>query len=315
MTAAHGGDLILSSALDAIGHTPLIALGRIYTGPGRLLAKAEFLQPGGSVKDRAARAILLAARADGRLSPGMPVIEMTSGNMGAGLAVACATLGHPLIVTMSAGNSPARARMLEGFGAEVVLVPQVDGAPGKVTGADIAAASDVARSLGLERGAFHVDQFNASEGITAHEATGAEILEQVGSPVDGWVAAVGSGCTFVGVARALKAADPATLCAAVEPAGCRPLAGERITKPKHLIQGTSYGLVPPHWEPELMDLGLEVSDEEADLWRRRLAHEEGIYVGYSAAANVCAATKLLDSGMLRSNATVVTVLCDTGLKY
>ena len=175
-----------TSALDLIGNTPLISLDRIHAGPGRLVAKAEFLQPGGSVKDRAAKAILL-ARARMAGSPGMPVVEMTSGNMGAGLAVACAALGHPLLVTMSAGNSPARARMLEGLGAEVILVPQVDGAPGQVTGADVQAAADMARA----RGGFYVDQFNAVECIAAHEAgTGREILEQLGRPADGWVAAV-----------------------------------------------------------------------------------------------------------------------------
>src|SRR5581483_1958468 len=124
--------MLASSAIEAIGKTPLIALDRIHTGAGRIVAKAEFLQPGGSVKDRAAKAILLAARADGRLKPGTRVVEMTSGNMGAGLAVACAALGHPLTVTMSAGNSPARAKMLEGLGAEVALIPQVDGEPGQV---------------------------------------------------------------------------------------------------------------------------------------------------------------------------------------
>ena len=138
---------ITTSALDLIYNTPLLALDRIHAGHGRLLAKAEFLQPGGSVKDRAARAILLAAKADGRQQPGASVVEMTSWNMGAGLAVACAVLGHPLVVTMSAGNSAQRARMLEALGAEVVLVPQVDGAPGQVTGADVAAAADIAQRL------------------------------------------------------------------------------------------------------------------------------------------------------------------------
>lgn len=117
---------MLVSPLDLIGRTPLVALDRAYSGPGLIVAKAEFLQPGGSVKDRAAKAILLAARQDGRLRQGMPVVEMTSGNMGAGLAVVCAALGHPFIATMSAGNSAARARMIEGLGARVVLVPQVD---------------------------------------------------------------------------------------------------------------------------------------------------------------------------------------------
>lgn len=304
------------SSLDLIGNTPLVALDRIHAGPGRVLAKAEFLQPGGSVKDRAAKAILIAARNDGRLLPGMPVVEMTSGNMGAVLAVACAALGHPLVVTMSAGNSAARARMLEGLGAEVVLVPQVDGAPGQVTGRDVEAAAVAAQGLARARGGFYVDQFNAVEGVLAHErTTGPEILRQAGRTVDAWVASVGTGCTFIGVARALKAANPGTVCAAVEPQGCRPLAGETIAKPRHLLQGTGYGAVPPHWDAALMDLSIAVSDEEAEDWRRRLAHREGLYVGYSAAANVCAAVALLRSGRLGADATVATILCDTGLKY
>ena len=162
--------MLAASAIEIIGGTPLIALDRIYTGPGRIIAKAEFLLPGGSVKDRAAKAILLAAREDGRLKPGMPVVEMTSGNMGAGLAVACAALGHPLVVTMSAGNSPARAKMLEGLGAEVVLIAQVDGSPGQVTGSDVNAAAQAACAIARARDGFYVDQFNAAEGIAAHEA-------------------------------------------------------------------------------------------------------------------------------------------------
>lgn len=307
---------MFASALDLIGRTPLIALDRVWQGPGRIVAKAEFMQPGGSVKDRAAKAILLAARADGRLQPGMPVVEMTSGNMGAGLAVTCAALGHPFIATMSAGNSPARARMMEGLGATVVLVPQVDGTPGRVTGADVAAAAQAAAVIAREKGGFYVDQFNAVEGIVAHETTtGPEILAQFGGPVDGWVAAVGTGCTFMGVARALKAANPATLCAAVEPEGSEPLAGRAVVKARHIVQGTGYGLVPPHWDPGLMDVGIAISDAETEDWHRRIATCEGLYVGYSAAANVCAAAKLLSSGRLGPKTTVATVLCDTGLKY
>lgn len=305
-----------ASALDLIGRTPLIALDRAYSGPGRILAKAEFLQPGGSVKDRAARAILLAARVDGRLRPGAPVVEMTSGNMGAGLAVACAVLGHPLVVTMSAGNSTQRVRMLEALGAEVTLVPQVDGAPGQVTGADVAAATEVARHLAAERGGFYVDQFNALEGLSAHEnATGPEIWEQADERVDVWVACIGTGATFLGVAAALRTRNPHIVCAAVEPAGCEPLAGQRVVKSRHLLQGTGYGAVPPHWNPALMDLSIAVTDDDAEHWRRLLATREGLYVGYSAAANVCAAACLLASGKLSAEAVAVTVLCDTGLKY
>lgn len=307
---------MFASVLDLIGRTPLIALDRIHDGSGRIVAKAEFLQPGGSVKDRAAKAILLAARNDGRLKPGMAVIEMTSGNMGAGLAVVCAALGHPFIATMSAGNSPARARMMEGLGARVILIPQVDGTPGRVTGADVVAAAEAAARISRDEGAFYVDQFNAMEGTAAHETTtGPEILDQVGGRLDGWVAAVGTGCTFMGVARALKASNPAILCAAVEPEGSEPLAGKKVIKAQHIVQGTGYGLVPPHWEAGLIDLSLTVTDAEVEYWHRRLAAREGLYVGYSAAANVCVAAKLLRSGQLRENATVATILCDTGLKY
>ena len=160
-----------------------------------------------------------------------------------------------------------------------------------------------------------MDQFNAPEGPRAHEATGEEIWHQAAERVDGFVTCVGTGATFVGIARALKSRGRAILCAAVEPAGCEPLAGKPVTKPQHLLQGTGYGAIPPLWQPDLMDLSVAVSDVEAETWRRRLATEEGLHVGFSAAANVCAAVRLLDSGRLGRDAVVATVLCDTGLKY
>ena len=280
------------------------------------MAKAEFVQPGGSVKDRAAAAIVTGARARGELQAGQPVVEMTSGNMGAGLAVVCAVLDHPLVLAMSAGNSPARARMMEGLGAEVVIVPQVDGEPGRVTGADITVAAERAREIAAERGGFYVNQFENPDTVNAHEeGTGPEIWRQAGGVVTAFVAAVGSGGTFVGASRFLKRVQPATVCAAVEPEGAAVLAGDELTEPRHLLQGTSYGFVPPLWEPELADLYLRVSDEEASEYRLMIAGREGLYVGFSAAANVCAAVKLLESGELGRDATVATVLCDTGLKY
>jgi cysteine synthase len=308
-------DLCLS-AFDLIGNTPLVALERLHPGPGRILAKAEFLNPGGSVKDRAAKRIAEDARASGRLAPGQAVVEMTSGNMGAGLAVVCNVLGHPFVAVMSAGNSPERARMLEALGAEVALVPQVDGAPGQVTGADVKSAADAARRLAWERGAFYVDQFHNPASVAAHEhGTGPEIWETLGDRLDAFVAIVGSGGTFTGTSRFLKRQRPEIVCAAVEPEGCEPLAGRKVRKPRHLLQGTGYGVVPPHWEPELADVILCVTDEEATRYRRLLAEREGLHVGFSSAANVCAAVKLLKSGRLHSEATVVTILCDTGLKY
>ena len=152
--------------------------------------------------------------------------------------------------------------------------------------------------------------------MIAHETTtGPEILKQIGGPVDGWIAAVGTKCTFIDVAKTLKAVNSATICAAAEPEGSEPLVGKKIVKSRHIVQGIGYGLVPPHWDPELMDMSLTVTDAEVEHWRRQLAVKEGLYVGYSAAANVCAAVKLLGSDQIRPNATVATILCDTGMKY
>ncbi|MFT4622373.1 MAG: cysteine synthase A [Myxococcota bacterium] len=300
-----------ASALDAIGHTPLIALDRVHPGPGRVVAKAEYSNPGGSIKDRAARQIVLDARESGALAPGGAVLEMTSGNMGAGLAVVCAVLGHPLVAVMSAGNSPARARMLEGLGAEVVLVPQVDGRPGQVTGRDVKVAAAQARILARDRGAFYVDQFFNPGSVRAHErTTGPEIWDQT-ERLDAFVACVGSGGTFVGTMRALR--PHGVQGVAVEPAKAAVLSTGRVDDPRHVIQGCGYGVVPPKWEPALCDRVETVTDAEVSAMRRTLATREGLYVGFSAAANVVAACRT--AARLGEGAVVATVLCDTGLKY
>ena len=244
------------------------------------------------------------------------MVEMTSGNMGAGLAVVCAIYGHPLIVTMSAGNSPQRAAMLRALGAEVVLVPQVDGTPGQVTGRDIEVAATVASRLAVERQGYYVDQFNNPGSVAAHEgSTGPEIWAQTDGRIDAFVASVGSGGTFVGVSRYLKRLSPRTLCIAAEPEGNEPLSGKPTTKPAHILQGTGYGIIPPQWDASLMDGTIAVSDGEAQAQKEALAHREGLHVGFSAAANVAAGKKLVESGRLPANAVVATILCDTGLKY
>ncbi len=307
---------VTPNTLELIGRTPLVALDRVHAGPGRIVAKAELVQPGGSVKDRAALWAIRRARESGALRPGQPVVEMTSGNMGAALAVVCAVLGHPFVAVMSAGNSPERSKMMRGLGADVRLVPQVDGAPGRVTGSDIEAATREARRVERELGAYYVDQFNNPAAVAAHEeSTGPEIWEALRGQLDAFVACVGTGGTLVGTARALKRRSPSVLCGAVEPAGAEVLAGRPVTKPQHILQGTGYALVPPQWDASVVDLFLSVTDEEAESMRQRLGAEAGLFVGYSSAANVRAAQKLLESGMLPPTATVATVLADTGLKY
>jgi cysteine synthase A len=304
------------NALKLIENTPLIELHNMGAGRGRILAKAEFVQPGGSIKDRAALHIIQDAYAAGQLVQGKPVVEMTSGNMGAGLAVVCNLFGNPFTAVMSAGNSPARARMLESLGATVVLVPQVDGSPGQVTGADIGAATEKAVSLARETQAFYVDQFNNPSSVAAHyRGTGPEIWNDLKKELTAFVAAVGSGGTFIGTSRYLKERSTRIVCAAVEPAGAEILAGKPISQPKHNMQGIGYGLKVPHWEPCLVDRYLAVHSDEAEFYRRELAVREGLYVGYSAAANVCAALKLIASGDAGGDPVVATVLCDSGLKY
>ena len=301
-----------ASALDSIGNTPLLALDRVHPGPGRVVAKAEYANPGGSIKDRPARQIVLAARDAGVLAEARPVVEMTSGNMGAGLAVVCAVLGHPFVAVMSAGNSPARRAMLEGLGAEVVLVPQVEGRPGQVTGKDVRAAAARAVSLAQERGGYYVDQFRNPGSVAAHATTtGPELWDQTGGRLDAFVACVGSGGTFVGTMTALR--PHGVQGVAVEPAKAAILSRGRVDDPRHVIQGCGYGVVPPKWQADLCDHVERVTDAEVVAMRRRLAEREGLFVGFSAAANVLAASRT--AARLGEDAVVATVLCDTGLKY
>lgn len=307
---------VFDSALRLIGKTPLVELRRIHAGPGRIVAKVECLQPGGSVKDRAALLCIQLAYGQGRLAAGQPVVEMTSGNMGAALAVVCNIYGNPFHAVMSAGNSPERARMMRALGAELMLVPQVDGQPGMVTGADIAAASARAKELAAALDGYYVDQFNHPGVVLAHEqGTGPEICDALGSTPTAFVSVVGTGGTFLGVSQYLKSVSPTTVCAVVEPAGAEALARRPVIKSAHLLQGAGYGARPPQWRDGLADCFMNVSDDEALRYRELLARCESLHAGFTAAANVCAAVKLLESGQLSSDATVATVLCDTGLKY
>jgi cysteine synthase A len=268
------------------------------------------------MKDRAALQIVRDAESDGRLSPGQPVVEMTSGNMGAGLAIACGATGHPFIAVMSRGNSPQRKAHMEALGAQVVLVDQVDGSAGRVTGADIAAAVDEACSIARRQSAFYVDQFNSRSGARAHErTTGPEIWQQCGGRVDAFVCIVGTGASLTGTAAYLQSVSPAVRIYAVEPQTSRPLAGLAVERAQHLLQGTSYGTVPPLCRSFTADGYLAVSDDEATRYRRELGWREGLFVGYSAAANVCAAVQLLQSNILGPDPAVVTLLCDSGFKY
>ena len=312
----YGPTDIKESALELIGNTPMVALDRIWPGPGRILAKCEFLNPGASVKDRSSLSMIQKALESGKLKPGEPIVEVTSGNQGCGLALVAAVLGHPITLTMSQGNSPQRAIMMEALGAKVVLAPQVTGKPGNVTVEDVNAAETLGLEIIANTGAYYVDQFNNDDNCKAHEeTTGPEVWRQTGGRVDAFLATVGTAGCFIGATRYLKKQNKDILCVAVEPAGAEVIKGEPVTKPLHLLQGSGYGMVPRLFKFDTLDMTLSVTDEEAVKYKKLLGEKEGLYCGYTSGANVAAAVKLLQSGKLPADAWVVTLLNDSGLKY
>ncbi|WP_369368497.1 PLP-dependent cysteine synthase family protein [Streptomyces sp. CG4] len=308
---------VLSSAVEAIGATPLVRLDRITSGlDGTVLAKLDYLNPGGSKKDRAAKGIIEEAERSGLLRPGQPVVELTSGNMGTGLAIVCAVKGYPFIAVMSRGNSPERARMMAALGAEVVLVDQLPGSvPGQVSGGDLERVDAAAREVARSRGAFRADQFHRAGNWLAHyHGTGRELWQQTGGALDGFVDFLGSGGTYAGVTKALKEHNPAARCYVVEPAGAAVLAGRPLSHPDHPIQGGGYAMSDLDFLAGVpIDGFVQVTGDEARSAARQLAGREGIFGGYSSGANLAAALKLLD-GEMRGK-TLAVIVCDSGLKY
>jgi len=305
--------MIRQTTLELIRKTPLVKLDRLSGNILNLYGKLEFMQPGGSVKDRAAYQIIQDGYEKKKLNKGQLVVEMTSGNMGAGLAVVCKQFGNPFLAVMSKGNSPERIKIIKALGADVLLTEQVDGSQGMVTGKDIAHASQVAKEIAQKEKGFYVDQFNNISGIMAHfNTTGPEIWQDL-PEIDAYVASIGTGGTFIGTSKFLKSKNNKIKCIAVEPAGAAILKTGRVENPQHIIQGAGYGLIPPHWDNNLADDILTVTDSEVQEMTSRLSSEQGMYVGYSSGANVIAALKYANKQQEIRN--IVTILCDTGYKY
>lgn len=310
---------LFNSVVDAIGKTPLVRLDRLtrlHGLEGTILAKLDYLNPGFSKKDRAALGIIEEAERNGNLRPGQTVVELTSGNMGTGLAIVCAIKGYSFVAVMSKGNSEERAHMMRALGAEVVLVDQLPGsAIGQVSGGDLELVDQEANRITAERNAFRADQFYREGNWLAHyQTTGPEFWEQSGGKIDAFVDFLGSGGTYAGVTKALKERNEGIRCYIVEPKGAAAVAGGNIRCADHPIQGGGYAI------PELaflkdvpIDGFLEVSGEEATHTARILAKHEGIFSGYSSGANVAAALKLL-GGDLKGK-TIGVMICDSGLKY
>lgn len=307
----------LTSAVEAIGDTPLVELSRLTRGlSGRILGKLEFLNPGFSKKDRVARQMIEDAEKQGQLKAGQTVVELTSGNTGTGLAIVCAVKGYHFVAVMSRGNSSERARMMAALGAEVVLVDQLPGSqPGQVSGGDLARVEEETGRIVRERGAFRADQFRLPASSRAHYLhTGPEILRQTEGRFDVFCDFAGSGGSFAGCAAAFKEHSPMIQCLVVEPAGAAVLAGNPPTHPNHRIQGGGYAMADlPLIRREQIDGFLRVTDEQAMDAARRLAREEGIFAGFSSGANVAAALGLLETSA--RGKTIVVLLNDSGLKY
>ncbi len=306
---------LLPSILGAVGGTPLVELSRLAAGlPGRVAAKIEYANPGASVKDRPALRIIEDAERAGTLKPRQTVIERTSGNMGTGLAISCAVKGYPLVVVMSAGNSMERVRMLRALGAKVRLIPQVDGRPGQVTSRDLQAVEKETKSLQKRLGAFRADQFENPSTVWAHrDGTGREIWRQTRGKVDAFVSVTGSAGTFMGTMRTLKKRKPSVKAYVVEPLRAAILSGKVKTPGRHKLQGVGYAEVPALFDLNFADGYIQVTDREATSTARALARKEGIFCGFTSGANVAAALKLARKAP-RGNL-IVTVICDSGLKY
>lgn len=310
---------LLDSTADAIGGTPLVRLDRITSSlelDGTILAKLDYLNPGGSKKDRVALGIIEEAERQGTLKPGQAVVELTSGNTGTGLSIVCAIKGYPFIAVMSRGNSIERARMMSALGAEVVLVDQMPGSiPGQVSGADLALVEQRAKELTVERAAFRADQFTRDGNWMAHhDGTGTELWQQTEGRLDGFVDFVGTGGTFAGVTRKLKSLNPAVKCFIVEPRGAAVLARERVLQPEHPIQGGGYAMPDLIYLKDVPADGyIQITGDQARRGGRLLAKKEGIFGGFSSGANLAAAIELLKGEM--KGKTIAIMICDSGLKY
>lgn len=297
---------IAKNILELVGRTPLVRINALNKGGNaEILAKLEFFNPSGSVKDRAAVAMIEAAEVDGRLKPGGLIIEPTSGNTGIGLALVAAVKGYRLILTMPDTMSVERRKFLSSFGAELVLTEGAKGMRGAI---------DKAMALKEENpDAFIPQQFENPANAEMHfRTTGEEIWTDTDGKVDIVVAGVGTGGTLTGVARALKAKKPTVKVFAVEPQTSPVLSGGNAGA--HKIQGIGAGFIPKIYDSSLVDGIIRVSDEDAGLTARRLAKEEGIHSGISAGAAVFAAQSLATLPE-NSGKTIVTIIPDTGTRY
>lgn len=295
--------------LQGIGDTPLVALRKI--GPaagGRILLKLESANPTGSIKDRMALAMIEAAEADGRLAAGGSVVEYTAGSTGVSLSLVCAVKGYPLHIVTSDAFAGDKLAHMEILGARLDILRSEDGGMTEQLTRDMVERAAV---LAAEPGAYWTDQLENTDQLAAYRLMADEIWAQTGGAIDGFVHSVGTGASLRGIAERLRERDDRVRIVAVEPAESAVLSGG--PSGAHKIDGIGAGFVVPLWREDLVDRVEPVSTEEAVTMALRLAREEGLFAGTSTGANLVAALRLAET--LGPGSTIVTLMCDTGMKY
>jgi len=290
----------------AIGDTPMIRINRLVpAGHAEVFAKCEFFQPLNSVKDRIGVAMIEAGERDGKIKEGSHIIEPTSGNTGIALAFVCAAKGYKLTLTMPESMSVERRTLLRAMGANLELTPAAEGMPGAIRAATALVEAD--------SNAWMPQQFENPANPAIHEATtGPEIWEDSGGKIDAIVAGVGTGGTITGVSRFLKSKNPDFKAYAVEPKHSPVIAGG--SPGKHRIQGIGAGFIPKNLDTSIIDGTIDVDDEDAFEWGRKLAREEGIVAGISSGANMWAAAQLAARPEFKGKR-IVTIMCSLGERY
>jgi cysteine synthase A len=299
-------DKSYSDVSKTIGDTPMIKINRLGPdGGATIFAKCEFFQPLNSVKDRIGVAMVEAGEADGTITPDTHIIEPTSGNTGIALAFVCAAKGYKLTLTMPESMSVERRALLRAMGASLVLTPAAEGMKGAINRATAL--------VNATNNAFMPQQFENPANPAIHEATtGPEIWADSGEDIDAIVAGVGTGGTITGVARYLKRLNPNFKAIAVEPKHSPVIGGGEPGK--HRIQGIGAGFIPKNLDTSIVDDVVQVDDEDAFEWGRRLAKEEGIVAGISSGANLWAAAQVAARPEMKGKR-IVTIMCSLGERY